>query len=447
MMFSIILAILTAKLSARILRMFNKGATTFPGKIALHIKYDILNYLSKGVKIICVTGTNGKTTTCALIEHALKSNNLSYFINKSGANMITGVATAFIMNSNLFAKCKKEYAILECDENSLPLISRYIDAEIVVVTNVFRDQLDRYGEVSYTLSKIKEGIDNMPQSLLVLNGDCPLTYSLADTCSNDYITYGIDSDIGTLDLSDNRFCPFCSKELDYKSRTFAHLGSFVCNHCSYHRENPSVRVTDIVDVNELGCTFFMQVNHDNKLYSISLGGIYNVYNFCSAVAVLNALGINDFAALCDFSGAFGRMERFKNKSQNILLLLVKNPVGLSSCIKYVSKIQNDFDMAFSLNDKEADGTDISWIWDSSFEELKIKNSSVYTLGRREYDMALRLKYDGLTVTKIIGGEDYEALVDIIKSSKRDFVIFSTYTSMMNMRHKLIEHFGGLEFWQ
>lgn len=427
--------------------MFNKGATTFPGKIALHIKYDLLNYLSNGVKIICVTGTNGKTTTCALIEHALKANNLSYFINKSGANMITGVATAFIMNANLFAKCKKDYAILECDENSLPLISRYIDAEVVVVTNVFRDQLDRYGEVSYTLSKIKEGIENMPQAVLVLNGDCPLTYSLADACSNRYITYGIDADIGSVDLSDNRFCPICAKELAYKSRTFAHLGNFVCPNCSYHREKPTVRVTDIVDVNEFGSTFFMQVNGDNKLYSISLGGVYNVYNFCSAVTALNVLGITDFSSMCNFSGAFGRMERFKNGSQNILLLLVKNPVGLSSCIKYVSKIQNDFDMAFSLNDKEADGTDISWIWDSSFESLKIKNASIYTLGRREYDMALRLKYDGLDVTKIIGGEDYEALIDIIQSSQRDFVIFSTYTSMMNMRHKLIENFGGLEFWQ
>ncbi len=443
MMFSIIVA----KLIAKILHFFGRGATTLPGRAALFIKYNILNRLSKGVKIICVTGTNGKTTTCALIEHSLKANNMSYFINKSGANMISGVATAFIMNSDIFGRCKKDYAILECDENSFPLISRYLDAQIVVVTNIFRDQLDRYGEVNTTLSKINEAIDNMPDATVILNADCPLTYSLKAKISNKVFTFGVNTNSDECGVSDNRFCPICSTELSYRSRVYAQLGDYYCPHCSFKRANPDCSAEDLISVNEFGSQFFIKTGKNMRLVTNSLGGVYNIYNFCAAACVLGALGVDDITSLCEFSGAFGRMERFKNGEQTILLLLVKNPVGLSSCIKYVSKMSGRFDIAFALNDNEADGRDVSWIWDSSFLPLQLKTAFVYTIGTRSYDMAVRLKYDNLPICEMLEGENYDALIDIIKSTNRDFIIFSTYTSMMNMRHSFIDNFGGKEFWQ
>jgi UDP-N-acetylmuramyl tripeptide synthase len=437
------ISIIIAKIIYYILRLFGRGATTLPGKIALDLKYNILNRLSKGVSIICVTGTNGKTTTCALLERAMKDNKLSYFINKSGANMLSGVATAFIVNSNIFGHCKKDYAILECDENSLPLISRYIDANVVVVTNVFRDQLDRYGEVNHTLSKIKQGIDYMPNSVVVLNADCPLTYSLSKMCNNKMLTFGITADFGGDIMSDNRFCPCCDNELKYHSRVYAQLGDYYCTHCGYHRIKPNVCVDEIAEINQNGSTFFV----NGSVHSISLGGIYNIYNYICALAVLDALDINEPKSLCDFDGAFGRMERFKNGEQVILLMLVKNPVGLSNCIKYVSKIKGDVDLAFALNDNDADGRDVSWIWDADFKPLNVKNSFVHTVGLRSYDMAIRLKYDNINISEIIDGEKYDKLLEIIKNSNRDFAVLSTYTSMMNMRHVFINHFGGKEFWQ
>lgn len=438
-----IFSIIAAKIIYYILRLFGRGATTLPGKAALYLKYNILNRLSKGVHIICVTGTNGKTTTCALLEHALKADGISYFINKSGANMLSGVATAFIVNSDIFGRCKKDYAILECDENSLPLISRYLDADVVAVTNVFRDQLDRYGEVNFTLSKIREGIDNMPEALIVLNADCPLTYSLSKLCDNDFLTFGVNADLNESAVSDNRFCPMCNCELAYHSRVYAQLGDYYCPHCGYHRCIPDIYVSDIVDVTEFGSTFFV----DDRFHSISLGGVYNIYNYISALGVLKALSISVPQSLDDFSGAFGRMERFRNGKQTVLLMLVKNPVGLSGCIKYVSKIKGEVDLAFALNDNDADGRDVSWIWDVSFKPLNIKNSFIYTAGLRAYDMALRLKYDNINVSEVINGEDYNSLINIIKQSNRDFAVLSTYTSMMNMRHIFIENFGGKEFWQ
>ena len=431
-----IIAIITAKIIAFFLHLFNKGATTLPGKIALKIKYNILTKLSKGVKIICITGTNGKTTTCALIAHAMKENGLSYFLNSSGANMLSGVTTSFIMNCNVFGRCKKEYAILECDENSLPLISRYIDAEIVAVTNVFRDQLDRYGEVKRTLDSIKKGIENMPRATVILNADDPLSFSLS-RLKNRVLTFGLDADFKCNDASDSRYCPVCESELKYRSRTFSQLGDFYCPRCSYRRRTPDALLGDISG----GCFTL-----DDKLYSTSLGGVYNLYNFCLAYAVLKALGIEKTQALCSFSGAFGRMEKFSVDDRTLLLLLVKNPVGLSGCIRYVSTLKSDIDIAFALNDNAADGRDVSWVWDSDFTSLQNKNGRVYTIGKRSLDMALRLKYDGIS-SEIIEGENYHRLIEIIEQSERDFIVFSSYTAMMNMRRLFTDEFGGEQFWK
>ena len=441
------IAILTAKLVSKCLRIMGKGATTLPGRIALKMKYNILNTLSRGVKIICVTGTNGKTTSCAMLEYALKSQNISYFINKSGANMISGVATSFIENSNLLGRCKREYAILECDENSFPEISRYLDAEVVAVTNIFRDQLDRYGEMDNALNSIVNAISNMPETVLVLNADCPITYSISEKCDNRIITFGINGDYKLKTADDIAFCPVCSSELLYKSRVYSRLGDYFCPRCAYKRVFPDVFAEDI-NISEDGLTeFFINVNGKRMLASSPLGGIYNVYNYCCAAAVLDTLGIDATAALCGFSGAFGRMERFFFGGREILLLLVKNPVGIANCISYVSSMKNGLNMVFALNDNEADGIDVSWIWDASFVKLKNSYSSVYTIGKRAFDMALRLKYDGLENCKIIDGEKWQELIDIIKSDNSDFVIFANYTAMMNMRRHFIKAFGGKEFWE
>lgn len=432
------ISLIIARLFAFVLRLFNRGATTLPGRVALRLKYNILNRLSDGVRIICVTGTNGKTTTCALIEHAFKKSGISYFINNSGANMLSGVATAFIMNSTLTGRCKKEFAIIECDENSFPVISRYLDAEITVVTNVFRDQLDRYGEVSKTLSTIRDSIKNMPKTVMVLNADDPLTFSLKTSCNNPCVTFGINTKMSVPVISDSRYCPICRTELQYRSHTLSQLGDFYCPACSYRRIKPDFEISEITE------TGFLL---NGELYSTALGGLYNLYNICAAAAVINTIGNIDARSLCSFKGAFGRMERFKTKGGTALLLLVKNPAGLTGCIKYVCGIEGNVNMAFALNDNAADSKDVSWIWDSDFTPIKERCGGVYTLGTRAYDMALRLKYDGIETDEIIDGEGYRRLIDLINNTDGDFIIFATYTAMMKMRRLLIEVFGGKEFWQ
>ncbi len=441
------IALIFAKLTAFLLRLLHRGGTTLPGKVALKICPHILARLSKGVTAVCVTGTNGKTTVCALLSHALAQEGASFFTNSSGANMMTGVVTAFLQHSTLTGKCRRQIAILECDENSLPHITAQLHADMIAVTNLFRDQLDRYGEIAHTLAAIKKGIANAPHATLVLNADCPLTYSIGDSFDNRVVTFGIqDNSAVSAAISDNRRCPHCGAALRYRSRIYAQLGDFYCPACDFCHCHADYTAQDIA-VSALSTGFLLTTPHGTTLCTTALGGIYNVYNFATAAAVLGVLGKEDTRALCTFSGAFGRMERFQNGTQTILLLLVKNPVGLTGCIRTICRVKGTLGMCFALNDNEADGCDVSWIWDCDFTPIAVKNPPVYTAGTRASDMALRLQYDGIDTAEIITDEDYDRLLDIIAATETDFAVFASYTAMMHLRRRLISQFGGREFWE
>lgn len=428
--------IIFSRMLSRILNLFGFGATTLVGKIALKLKPNILYHLSKGVKVVCVTGTNGKTTTCAMIEKGMIDADKSYFINKSGANMLSGIVTSFIKNSTLSGKCKREYAILECDENSLPLITNYLDSKIIVVTNVFRDQLDRYTEINTTLTKIIKGIHNSPNALLILNADCPITSSIASFCKNDVRYFGVEKSTRIVAPSDSVYCPMCNSKLCYHSVIFAHLGDYYCKSCGYKKAFSNFVAKDVVDNN--GCYSF---SLNDERYSLQIGGIYNLYNFLSCALALYSLDIS-YSTVAQFGGAFGRLETFYNGNSKIILLLVKNPVGFANCISYAKNLDFSFNAVFILNDNEADGKDVSWIWDVDFKPVSKKIISSYTYGIRKYDMCLRLKYDD-----IIANCDCKPLIEVIKETDENFVIFASYTAMMDIRHKLVENFGGDEFWR
>lgn len=441
-----------------ILHKMGRGATTMPGRVALKVKRNVLSDLSKNVKVIIVTGTNGKTTSCRIIEEGLKKAGKTYFINKSGANLITGITSSFIMNSTVTGKNKYEYAIVECDENAFREVSRYIHCDVVLVTNVFRDQLDRYGEVTHTLNAIKESIKNLPDAVICLDADCSLTYSISRDVNNKIVTFGVDvpfdENAKAPEISDAKYCIFCKHEYDYTYHTFGHLGGFVCKNCGYKRPIPDFAVTEIHELAQNHSVVSANFNSDNRLVKINIGGAYNIYNAIGCAAGLSCLDIDTdtiISALDTFNGAFGRMEQFNAGDHKVNIILVKNPAGFTQTMNFIKSVKDDFTLVLSLNDNAADGRDVSWIWDVDFAGIFEKDNvkELYVTGKRCYDMAVRVKYEGVGGRKInvIENEDYNKLADLAQNSERDVYIVPTYTSMMTMRPVIAKRLGGKDFWE
>lgn len=454
----VIISCLVCRFVHFVLQKLGRGATTLPGRIALKVKRNILTDLSKNVKVIIVTGTNGKTTSCRIIEEGLKTAGKTYFINKSGANLITGITASFIMNSTITGKNKYEYAIVECDENAFREVSRYIRADVVLVTNVFRDQLDRYGEVTHTLNAIKESVKNLPNATICLDADCSLTYSMSKEIPNKIVTFGVDvpfdKDARAPEISDAKYCIFCKNEYSYTYHTYGHLGGFVCPHCGYARPKADFAVTSIAELKQNHSIVVASFKGNSNIVKVNIGGAYNVYNAIGCASALSAMGIDDktiIKALENFNGAFGRMEQFTSGDNKINVILVKNPAGFSQTMSFLKSIDDDFTMILSLNDNAADGRDISWIWDVDFNNIFEKENvkDIYVTGKRCYDMAIRVKYEGVgdRKIKIIENEDYDKLVDVATSQGRAVYIVPTYTSMMTMRPTIAKRLGGKDFWE
>lgn len=434
-----IISILSAKFTLFLTKTILKGGTTFPGRVALKIDKNILSKISKGYKVILVTGTNGKTTTTSMIYNIIKESGHPVITNNTGANLFPGIVTTFVDSFKFGSKVKDNYAVIEVDEANLKYITEYITPEVITVTNLFRDQLDRYGEVYTTLNKILEGIYNVPETTLVLNGDESLLGKL--DLKNPVHFYGFDkavNDNKTIEINaDAKFCKFCKTPYEYNFVTYNHLGDFYCPNCGYKRSDLMYAVTDIIDINADKST----VKFNDLEVSINQSGTYNIYNGLCAYSIAKELGISDSAikkSLENQSSSFGRQETINIEGKDVKIFLVKNPAGYNQSLDTICLNKEKFAAAFLLNDNYADGQDVSWIWDVDFEKLTETNiDEVYISGLRAYDMAVRLKTAGLNPNKFIIEEEYEALTEAIKNGNCDkLYILATYTAMINYRKYL-----------
>ncbi|WP_160685467.1 Mur ligase family protein [Clostridium sp. C2-6-12] len=434
-----ILSILSSRFTAFLAKHIVKGGSNFPGKIALKIDKSILKTVSKGYKVILVTGTNGKTTTTSMIYNILKENKFNVITNSTGANLYAGIVACFISNYSFFKRKENQYAVIEVDEANVKFITEYLTPEIITVTNLFRDQLDRYGEVYTTLVKILEGINKVPESKLVLNGDESLLGRL--DLKNPVVYYGFNTPIkenASLDLNaDAKFCKFCKAPYSYDLVTYNHLGSFYCPECGYKRAELNYAVNKIFDLTAENSSVLI---NDTEVF-ISQSGAYNIYNGLCAFSIAKELGIEDSvikASLQNQSSSFGRQEQITIDNKDVQIILVKNPAGYNQALDTLALNKNEFSAAFMLNDNYADGRDVSWIWDVDFEKISALNiEDIFVSGIRMYDMAVRLKVAGLDVNKFILEEDYEQLTNKIKNSvSKKVYILATYTAMINYRKYL-----------
>lgn len=452
-----VIAVIACKFTKFVLRLMKKGGTTLPGKVAVKICPNLLEILAKDVTTIIVTGTNGKTTTSRMIEQCLVEMGYDYFCNKSGANLLTGITNEFCLNSSIWAKCKKKYAIIECDEGAIKQVGKLSDPKFIVITNVFRDQLDRFGEISFTLESIKTGVKNSPNATVCINADCSLTRSIADDIDNKVVFYGVNTPVYeelVSEISDAQYCIKCNTEYEYEYKTYGHLGKYKCPKCGYERPNPQVAVTEIVE-STVDSTL-VKINLDGNVYDlcINLPGGYNVYNAVSCAAVAKSMGIDDrkiISALESFECGFGRMENFDIGGKNVRMILIKNPAGCNQVLNFLTNtVKKPCTFVIILNDKIADGTDISWIWDANFEKLEDLGENldmVYVSGMRAYDMAARLKYAERNGDKFKVIEDQDELLEIIDKEDKDVFLMPTYSGMMSFREKISSRYGLKNYWE
>ena len=452
-----IIAILLCKALRLVSRLLHRGGTAMPGRWALKLCPNLLELLAKDVKSVAITGTNGKTTSARMIEQAFSEKGLNYFANRSGANLISGITTEFVMNATLTGKPLKEYAVIECDEAAARKVFSQLRPRVVVVTNLFRDQLDRYGEVTHTLENIRVAMQGAPEAVLCLNADCSLTASLADDLPNRVVYFGIDQGAAPSrpkpEISDATHCIRCKTEYEYDYISYGHLGGFRCPKCGYRRHKADFAVTDITEQRADGSTVVMDIQGTKRIVNVNLPAMYNIYNAVGAVTAAVEMGLDaDTAvkALADFQCGFGRMEQFKLGKAGARMMLVKNPAGCNQVIEFLENIKEKFILVVCLNDRGADGTDVSWIWDADFEGLTTLGSyldRVIVSGDRAGDMRVRIKYAGIPDEHISMQRNYEELVRWIEKQELPVFIMPTYTAMLELRQVVIKHCGGADFWE
>lgn len=444
------LAVWAGKLTTKILKLAGSGGTSLPGKVVLNICPDILGHLAKDMKIICVTGTNGKTTTCHIIRDMIEANGQTVFCNDAGANLLGGVVSAFVGAASMGGRIDKDYALLECDEAALKsIVEHFGNLDVTaVVTNVFRDQLDRYGEVLTTVNKIRAGLSQLPNVKLVLNADCSLTTSLSDLPHGGLYYFGVNGPLyegSSSDISDAVYCIRCKTKYQYHYHTFGHLGGFYCEKCGYQRHQPDVALSKVIEWKDASSVIEMEIAGKRKLTAeVMLPGGYNLYNALAATEVAQLLGLSDekiAEVLGGLTTHFGRMEEVEYQGHKLHLVLVKNPAGFNEVLQFLIQQRPTGNIVFGLNDNYADGRDISWIYDVEFERLTEAAAGAvrfYFTGKRAYDMQLRLKYADFDTAKFCVEKDYKALITQLGQSGKDTFLVLSYTCMLEFRDKLAE---------
>lgn len=465
-----VFAVAVCKASRAVLHRIGRGGTSFPGKAAMVLKKDLLTVVSQDVASIVVTGTNGKTTTAAMLESVLRCAGLETVSNRSGANLLSGVTAELAACTDWRGRAVKHYAVIECDEGALHQVVPLLRPKVIIVTNLFRDQLDRYGEVMHTLEAVRRGIEQMPEAVLCLNADDSLTASLALDLPNPVAWFGIGigveagdpeqnsgQDFGNEEssVSDARYCIRCGTEYVYSFRTFAHLGGFRCPACGYARPDPDVEITSIDSMDYTGTRVHMRFEKRSVgmvPVNIAAPALYNIYNAAAAACSAQAAGISLQAvlkALASTSGAFGRMETFEPGGAAAQMILVKNPAGCNQALDYLCSLKKPYALILCLNDRDADGHDISWIWDVDYEKLCQHPflQGIYVWGIRAEDLQLRLKYAGIPESRIRHIRKKETLLMIIRGSKVPVFILPNYTAMLPLRELLQKETGKAEFWK
>ena len=418
------------------LKIFRKNGGNLLGKIAYDWNRNIFKYFKVNCPVIAVTATNGKTMTNNAIGYTLKTAGKKVISNTEGNNMETGILSTLLKNCTLTGKIKADFLVFEVDEGYVPVVFKDFRLDTLVVLDFFRDQLDRNGEVESLILRINEFLKNYNNNL-VLNNDDPNVARLGKANPDNKNVYYFSVDkykFATKDIKEageGKFCPFCNTRIEYEYYQYSHIGKFKCPNCDYGNNKIYKLATDIDLENR-------SFKIDNITYKIRFNSIYNIYNFVAVISCVSLYNIDvKFIqeALSKFILNNGRLEEVNIKGVPTIINLAKNPTGCNVSLRILNEDTEEKELLFVLNDKLADGQDVSWIWDINFNNLN-NVKRIVTSGIRAYDIAIRIKTSGFDETKI---EPYlnlhEAVESLYKTNTKKYII-ANYTSLQPTRKAL-----------
>lgn len=414
------------------LRTFTKGGSSMPGKIAHAIDPNILKSLAENYEVIIVSGTNGKTLTTSLIVQLLKQKYPNILTNPTGANLTQGIVSTFLNHSPKSGE--KNIAVLEVDEATIKHITPFIEPKIFVFTNIFRDQMDRFGEIYTTYQYMLDGAAFAPSATILANGDAPIFNSVETPNPREYFGFNNteDSEMMAHYNTDGVLCPHCQSILHYKSITYSNLGKYYCPKCDFKRPELNYAVTALHDLTLKQSSFDI----DGITFTIPIAGLYNIYNALAAYSAAKFFGLTTEEIQAGFKTAkrvFGRQETFEVEDKEVMLNLIKNPVGFNQIVQLLSYEKEPFSLGVLLNDNYADGQDVSWIWDGDFETLAtLKSVDTAISGLRVEDLDIRMEVAGFESFKTF--KTNEELINWIKQAPTKKVnVLATYTALLELR--------------
>lgn len=433
------LAVWAAKVTEKIcVHIFHRQGVTWAGKIALWICPSILQELAGQVRraVFAVCGTNGKTTVNNLLCAALEAEGYQVICNHTGSNMLNGVAAAFALGARVNGELCADYACIEIDEVSTRKVFRYFQPDYMVLTNLFRDQLDRYGEIDAAMDILGRVMRSAEEMKIIVNGDDPLSVFLAMDSGNDFRAYGISERIyaedETKEIREGRFCRHCGEQLSYRFYHYGQLGDYICPRCGFQRPGIQFEGKNV----EIGDGIGFSV--DGRSFRSPHKGFYNVYNILAVYAAVRTAGIeagNFQEMLNGFRPENGRMEEFWAGDTRIILNLAKNPTGFNQNINVIMQDTSPKELVVAINDNDQDGADISWLWDVDFERLGgMEAGCVTASGIRCRDLMLRLKYAGIPAEMEPDVE--KAVRRYIEKGSGSLYVLVNYTALFGTRNML-----------
>ena len=430
------------------------GGTTLPGDVARAIDPNVLRKLAGDLTegSVVITGTNGKTTTARLLTLLLEGLGKRVVSNRAGANLIFGATAAAVASAGPDGRLRAERGVFEIDEASLPRAVDEIQPRAAIVLNLFRDQLDRYGELEKIARTIEHALGRLPEGAqAVLNADDPRVGEIGLGLARKPLWFGLeDPRVAEHELphaADARTCPRCGASLIFDAVYLGHDGVYRCPNRDFARPTPDIAATDI----ELDGFDGVKMTIGGTRVELPVGGLYNAYNALAAFAAGRVLGLEpEYMAerMRDFKAAFGRQERLDFRGRHLVLVLSKNPAGFNETLRTAVDLAGGTHFLLGLNDRKADGTDVSWIWDVDFERLKGRAQAVVPAGTRAEDLAVRLKYAGVAAGRP-RTDPAKALDDLIAATPEGATahILCTYTALLDIRADLVRRGWAKPYWE